>query len=118
MAEAFFDKVAQDVLLVTEQIQTVMEEGIGILLNGGAVPKNSGSDGTSETASTGGDEFVNTIQEEEPDWDNLSEEEIERMLAEEMKDGSPLTGIANNVLGNIMSTQVRTNYMRIDIIKG
>jgi hypothetical protein len=104
MAESFFNKIADDVLVATEHIQTVLEEGFGVLFSttasdGGATDSSSSSFQQNNFARGGGGK--------EPDWDDMSEEEVEKLLAEEMMDSSPLNGIANNVLGNIMSTQVR-----------
>jgi hypothetical protein len=112
MAEAFFNKIAEDVLRATELIQTIMEEGIGVVLNGelpddgAAKASASAASDSTQGANSGHQEF----DVEDVDLDNLSDEELERLLAEDMMQSSPLKGIADDVMGNIMSGQVQNPY--------
>jgi len=103
MAEKFFNKIADDVLHATEQIQARMEEGWSVLLTGElpetAKDPSSSSPSPAETA-----EFPQDF--DDLDLENLSEEELQRLMEEDMMQNSPLKGIADEVMGNIMMGQV------------
>jgi hypothetical protein len=114
MAEKFFYKIADDVLQATEQIQARMEEGLNLLWTGDVAEKASLSH------SMGGDsDFLNEGNMDNLDLENLSEEEIQKLLAEEMMDSNPLQGIADSVMGNIMSGQVSLclSFVVVDVDK-
>jgi hypothetical protein len=100
-AETFFKKIAKDVLEATEHISTRLEEGVSALLTG-ELPK----------AATQQQQHAESQQEFDPadfdgDFEGMDEEEIRRMIQDEMTMGSPLNGIADSVIGDIMQGQVR-----------
>mmetsp|Transcript_50139 Transcript_50139/g.76243 ORF Transcript_50139/g.76243 Transcript_50139/m.76243 type:complete len:246 (-) Transcript_50139:194-931(-) len=92
-AETFFGKLANDVLEATEHIATRMEEGISVLTTGDL--PNAGERGNAQLTNL--DEF---------DLDSLSEEEIQRLLSQEIMENSPLSGIADSVIGDIVAGQI------------
>ena len=100
MAERFFEKVAENVLQASEQIVNRMEEGFSVLTTGD-LPKGSQQEDTMDSSNE--QEF----DLDDIDIDNLSEEEIQRIMAEEMMQNSPLDGIADSVIGDIVAGQVR-----------
>lgn len=97
MADQFFNKIAEDVLMAAEQIQSLFNTGELSADNGG---ENDGD------GNIGGErnEFPNDITED-LDLEGLSEEEIQELLAEEMMKNNPLQGIADDVTKNIMAGQ-------------
>lgn len=103
MANNFFTKVANDVLQASEDIVNRMEEGISVLMTG-EIPKQQNDAGKPPQESSS----IPFDYEEDIDIDNLSEEEIQRILTEEMMENSPLEGIADSVIGDIVAGQVRT----------
>lgn len=78
MVESYFEKVANDVLEASEKLVNGVEEGLSILFSGG---------GAKETQQ-----------------DSLPEDEWDEM-AEHLRDSSPLGGIAESVIGNILDGQ-------------
>lgn len=102
MAEKFFNKIADDVLKATENIQARFEEGWSVLSTG-ELPDSSKPAGAQQ-------EQVE-LNLDDLDLEGLSEEELQQLMAEhqqELMDHSPLKGIAENVMGNIMSENVST----------
>ena len=94
--ESAFSKVANEVLQAAEQVATRMEEGLSVLMNG-KLPDEV-------------DDNTATAKQESPDFDtdtidDLSEEEIQEILQREMMENSPLGGIADSVIGDIMKNQ-------------
>jgi hypothetical protein len=90
MAETgVFGKIANEILEAAERVATRIEEGISVL-SSGKLP-----DATNEDADTGGDPIM--TQEED-------------LVMDDYLDGSPLEGIANSVLGDIMGGQVSVSY--------
>jgi hypothetical protein len=98
-AETFFGKIANDVFEATEQIATRMEEGITLITTGQLPNQHQG--GNAEPTNL--DEF---------DFDNLSEEDIQKLLGDEMMQNSPLSGIADSVIGDIMAGQVSSRMRK------
>lgn len=100
-AEKFFNRIASDVLEATEHLSNRLEEGVFSALLTGELPK----------AATQQQEHAGSQQEFDPedfgDFDGMDEEEIRRMLEDQMMMGSPLEGIADSVMGDIMQGQVR-----------
>jgi len=88
MAERFFSKVANDVLQASEHLSNRLEEGVSAILTG-EPPKEK-----QEAPNTGDDE----------------EDEFE-MIDEDLMN-SPLEGIAESVMGDILQGQVRALYKR------
>jgi len=86
MAERFFAKITNDVLEATEQVANRMEEGLNLLLNGAAA-------NTKEPAQ---EHSANYIPYDEDDQAHI----------EEALRNNPLQGIADSVVGGIMSGQV------------
>jgi hypothetical protein len=105
-AENFLTKMANEVLQAADNVATRMEEGLSVIMTGG-LPNEGAAAGDSNAGSN------IPVQEEEefdmkdfPEFDNLSEEEIQRIIQDEMMQNSPLAGIADSVLGDIVSGQV------------
>lgn len=95
MSESYFTKIANEVLEASEKLTNRLEEGINLLLGefeGGASAGGSGS-GPSQPQQPGASDS------EFEGWD-------EDMDMEDMDDGSPLKGIAESVMGDIMAGQV------------
>lgn len=80
-AERFFTKVANDVLDATERLSNAIDDGVSVLLTG-SLPEEQ--------------------QREAPDIMLEGDDEAEEMFAH-----SPLKGMAESVLGDIMQSQVR-----------
>ncbi|KAG7363037.1 transmembrane protein [Nitzschia inconspicua] len=106
MAEQFFNRIAEDVLKATEQIQSRFEEGWSVLSTG-ELPKasqkpNEFADSTAEQL------HQQAIDYDDLDLEGLSEEEIRELLdtQEDLMQHSPLKGIADGVMGNIMAGNV------------
>lgn len=98
-AERFFTKVANDVLEASEKISTRLEEGLSALMAGGAGEGAGGGTGA-DTGTAGGGNG------REEDFEILDDaEDIGMMDGAEMKHGSPLEGIAESVMGDIMKNQ-------------
>lgn len=76
--DTFWSKLANDILDAADQVATRMEEGIATLISGETQPKGSRA---SSSEDFGGDDM-------------------------EDFGGSPLEGIADSVIGDIMSNQV------------
>jgi hypothetical protein len=105
MAEQFFNRIADDVLKATEQIQNRFEEGWSVLSTG-ELPNNNKATPEEDFADSAAQQ---SIQFDDIDLDGLSEEEIKELLEaqEDMMQHSPLKGIADGVMGNIMAGNVR-----------
>ena len=104
-AEKFFTKVANDVLQASEQLATRMEEGINAILTGNI----DGSKSRSGDAVNGGGE---TGQDSGEFANSGNGDDFEIMDDENFDDGSfsPLHNIAENVVGDIMNSQVRSQH--------
>lgn len=100
MAERFFGKIASDV----EKIATRMEEGISVLTTG-ELPKQQ----QQEQQQGGGDEGFGGSEDlaDLPDLEGMSEQEIQKLMETEMMQNSPLAGIAESVVGDIIAGQAR-----------
>jgi hypothetical protein len=98
-AENFFNRLTDEVLQATEHLSARMEEGISVLMSGG-LPKEGGAQQEAQQVPP------NTMDFEDIDFDSLSEEEVKRLLQEEMMQHSPLEGIADSVLGDIVGGSV------------
>ena len=89
----YFQRVANDVLKASEEITARMEDGISAMLGdlSSTPPTSSGSGSGSATPPTS------------PEFDNVDDDfEIEEEFM-----GSPLNGIADSVLGDLMQNSVR-----------
>jgi hypothetical protein len=104
MAESFFSKLANDVFEATEQIATRFEEGLNVLMTGD-LPGSAKQESHQEIS-----EPMDILNEE--DLENLSEEEVQNLLRQEMMENSPLEGIADSVIGDIMKNKVRATLKR------
>lgn len=87
MAESFLTKVANDVLEASEKLSTRLEEGITALVTG-ELPQAAAREPTSSSSIP-----------------SSSEEDMVGEFGEE-EEGSPLLGIAESVIGDIMDQQV------------
>jgi hypothetical protein len=92
MAETgIFGKIVNEILQATEHVAARMEEGVSVLLTG----KLPGA--TNEGTNMGGEPIVPSKED-----DLLMDEDIV---------GSPLEGIADSVLGDIISGQVSFTFV-------
>lgn len=91
MSESYFAKIVNEVLDASEKLTIRIEEGLQVVMSGGqdAVPKT----GT----------IPPTTEHEFEGWD---EEDYETDYAAD-DESSPLAGIAESVMGDILSSQVR-----------
>mmetsp|Transcript_35007 Transcript_35007/g.84723 ORF Transcript_35007/g.84723 Transcript_35007/m.84723 type:complete len:264 (-) Transcript_35007:8-799(-) len=117
-AETFFNKVSDDVLLIADQINS--------LVFGGGDTSSSSEDASSSSSSSTQQQQDSSSSSSSPysgmklddimdeiDVDNLSEEELQQILKEHheetlnmMEHHSPLKGIADSVLGDIVDGQI------------
>ena len=97
---SFFAKLTNEVLRATEQVTNTLEDGISLLLKG----ELSQQGGSNNDKGHGGNFGVNDNNMDNPMMDDelFADDEEDPMM------GSPLEGIANSVLGDIMSNQVRS----------
>ena len=92
---SYFEKVANEILQSAEHLTTRFEEGLSAMFLTGE----------------GGDQQQQQRQGEHgfEDFDGLSDEQLREVLGDEkMMMGSPLEGIADSVIGDIVGGQVRT----------
>ena len=89
-SSSYFERVANDVLEASEKLVNGVEEGLAILFAGG----NGGATTPSPA------EDVSTSRDEEEEWD-------ETQMTENLMQSSPLGGIAESVIGNILDGQKR-----------
>jgi uncharacterized membrane protein YciS (DUF1049 family) len=87
-ANRFFTKVANDVLEATEQLSIRMEEGLTALWTG-ALPNSNKDDEAHPSSTIAPDSGAEFDDEEEGDWEQ----------------SSPLQGIAESVVGDIVGSQ-------------
>ena len=96
MSESYFTKLTNEILDASEKLTDRFEEGFNILW--GELSQDgssSGSGASTPQAETTNDEFEG--------WGDDSQEHE----AEVMDESSPLAGIAESVMGDIMAAQVR-----------
>mmetsp|Transcript_31197 Transcript_31197/g.31708 ORF Transcript_31197/g.31708 Transcript_31197/m.31708 type:complete len:257 (+) Transcript_31197:34-804(+) len=105
MAEQFFNKIANDVLLAAEQIQSIVMTG-ELPTDDGGGGSRGGDDGDSGTTTNGDASGILDGIKDNIDFDGLSEDEIRELIAEEMMQNNPLQGIADDVTKNIMAGQI------------
>lgn len=86
MADSYFERVANDVLEASEKLVNGVEEGLAILFSG-----NGGGETQQQPAQSG-------EEDHDEEWD-------ERIMAEDLMESSPLGGIAESVIGNILDGQ-------------
>jgi hypothetical protein len=105
MAEQFFHRLADDVVKASEQIQTRFEEGWSILSTGSLTNANE-QQLRQEPKPLEHDAEINW--ENDLDLEGLSEEELRELIEsqEDLMNHNPLQGIADGVMGNIMSRNV------------
>lgn len=92
MAKHFLTQVANDVLEATERVADRMEEGLTLLFNSGKLPEKN--DAEPAAAHDDGSEYV-----------PLGDEYEDQAHLEEELRNNPLQGIADSVVGDIMSGQ-------------
>jgi len=104
--EQFFSKLSDEILEASNQITTRFEEGLSVLLTG-KLPEGSagGQDGASPPSSG------NQFSYEDIDIDELSDEEVAELLQQQSMEYSPLEGIADNVIADIVSRQVTSTQL-------
>ena len=91
MSESYFAKLANEILDASEKLTNRFEEGLNILL---------GELDNSKSSSGGGGDIPS------PEGNNADNEFEGWNDEEEMDDPSPLVGIAESVMGDIMASQV------------
>lgn len=98
----YFNKLAEEVQLATEELRTIFS-------NVGAASSSGGS--STKTFEPSGDSGSYTHQFDLDDiaFDGMTEEEIQQMMAEELMQNNPLQGIAEGVTKDILSGQVRSD---------
>jgi hypothetical protein len=96
--ENFFHRLSHELLEATNHISTRFEEGLSALLGDDEAATGGAKNGIFENERPLAD-F------EDLDLDDMDDEEVERIL-QQMMDHSPLEGIADNVLADIVSRQV------------
>lgn len=103
MAERFFNQVSEDMEMAAEQIWSLFSNGDP------TKPETAGADesDTSDSGSFSHKFDPSGIDFDDLDLENLSEEQIQQLLAEDMFQNNPLQGIAADVTKNIMAGQVR-----------
>ena len=94
--ESLFNRLSNELLEASNQIQSRFEEGLSALLG---EESSSGGTGGSKNGYFPG-EF------DDLDLDGMDEDEVKRVLEQEMMDNSPLEGIADSVIADIVSRQV------------
>jgi hypothetical protein len=96
MSESYFAKLANEILDASEKIVDRFEEGMNILLGEGG-SGNKASATTDGGSSSGGHTPPESIEDEFEGWDGAEDD---------MEDPSPLAGIAQSVMEDIMAGQV------------
>jgi len=92
MAERFFTKVANDVLEATEQVANRMEEGLTLLFNSGKLQEKNAA-------------AAAAAHDDSSDYVPFGDEYDEQAHLEEELRNNPLQGIADSVVGGIMTGQ-------------
>ena len=114
-AEAFFNKVSDDVLLIADQINSLVFGGSGGDTSSSSSSSSSTQQQQQQESSSSSSPYSGMKLDDimdEIDVDNLSEEELQQILKEhheetvQMMDHSPLKGIADSVLGDIVDGQI------------
>lgn len=92
----YITNAANNVLKATEEITIAMEEGLTAMMTGSLPTKTAttGSSSSSASSATGEENDINIIEDEE------------EMIEEEFMD-SPLQGMAESVINDIMEKQVK-----------
>lgn len=100
-AKSFFTRVTNDVLEASEKISARLEEGLSVLMTGGLPQQQEGKDTSGGGGGAGGSGGQQSSMGDDGGGDDfeIMEEEAE------MRHGSPLEGIAENVIGDIMKGQ-------------
>ena len=98
----FLSKLSKEVVQASEIVSARLEDGLSLLLGDGGPALYH-----ERTADLLSDSTINGIEDlDDVDIEGLTEEEIQHFLQERMVGGSPLEGIADHVMGDIMSRQV------------
>ena len=97
---SFFAKLTNEVLRATEQVTNTLEDGISLLLKGELSQQGGSNNDKGHGGNFGGND--NNMDNPMMDDELFADDEEDPMM------GSPLEGIANSVLGDIMSNQVRS----------
>ena len=100
MAE-YFNKMAEEIHLATEELQA-------LFTGSGASGSDSGGNTNSFDASGNSGSYAHEFDLDGMDLGGMSEEEVQRMLAEELMQNNPLQGIAEGVTKDILAGQVRS----------
>jgi len=110
MAEQFFNKIADDVMLAAEQLQSLLTTGDltnTAADNDGGASSNDDSSGSGPDTSGDSGSYSHDFDFSDLDLDGMSEDEIQELLADEMMQNNPLQGIADDVTKNIMAGQAQ-----------
>lgn len=101
--EQFFNNLSDELLEASNHVATRFEEGLSVLLNG-RLPEDTGGEQDGAPSPSGHQYSQKDL--EEMDIDHLSDEEIDEILKQQSMEFSPLEGIADSVIGDIVSRQV------------
>lgn len=108
MAERFFNKIADDVEVAAEQLRSMFTTGGD---SDDSEANAAGGAGAGATGDSGS--FSHEFDlDMDLDLDSMSEEEIQRLLGEEMMRNNPLQDIANDVTKNIVAGQIQPQTPR------
>ena len=103
MAE-YFNRITDEVQLAANELKSLFSDG------GDASGSNTGKKPDFDASGGDSGSYSHEFDLSEIDLDNLSEEEIQQLLAEEMMQNNPLQGIAEGVTKDILSGQVRPKH--------
>ena len=99
----FLNRLSKEVIQASELVSARLEDGLNVLLGDGqhALYQERAADPLRDSSDNGYEDLVDHI-----DFEGLTEEEIQQFLQDQKVGGSPLEGIADHVMGDIMSRQV------------
>ena len=100
MAE-YFNKLAEEVQLATEELRTIFSDLGAASSSGGSSKKTFEPSGDSGS-------YAHQFDLDDLSFDGMTEEEIQQVLAEELLQNNPLQGIAEGVTKDILAGQVRS----------
>lgn len=124
--ESFFSKIATEVLDAAEKLTNRFEEGLSLIFDASQAASSSSQQNDNPYKSNGGGGDVphrETLTREQLQatlHGEFSEEELQMIENEGMADGdmpaSPLEGMAESVLGDIMANQVRRLFVCLSVL--
>lgn len=109
--ESLFNKLGNELLEISNQLSTRFEEGVFLLLHGhgSSVPGDGGDSSNYDSTAENMDQHQ---------FEEMDDEEIEWFLQQQMMQHSPLEGIADSVIADIVSKQVSSRWRQRASILG